>query len=314
MKIGYSLSSEEMAPTDMVRWAQQAEAAGFESCAISDHFHPWTNRQGQSPFVWSVLGALATVTGMRLGTSVTCPTVRTHPGIVAQAAATAAVMAPGRFFLGVGSGEALNEHVFGDRWPETDVRLDMLREAVDVMRRLWTGDQVSHHGGHYTVENARLYTVPDEAPPVIVSGFGPKSTELAAEIGDGYFGTSPDSSLLETYGQHGGKGAKLALMKVCWGPDEQAARVLAHELWPTIGVSGELSQELPTPAHFEQATERVTVADVADSISCGPDPSAHLESVKQYADAGYDEVFVQQIGPDQEGFLKFWSDEVAPRL
>jgi G6PDH family F420-dependent oxidoreductase len=315
VKIGYSLSSEEMHPSDMVRWGAQAEAAGFSGIAISDHFHPWTNRQGQSPFVWDVLGALTAVThDLRLGTSVTCPTVRIHPAILAQATATTQAMARGRFFFGVGSGEALNEHILGDRWPEVDVRLDMLREAVAVMRRLWTGEQVSHHGDHYTVENARIYTLPDRPPPVIVSGFGPKAAQLAAEIGDGYFGTQPSSELLETYEQAGGTGPKLALMKVCWGPDEPAARALAHELWPTIGVSGELSQELPVPAHFEQATENVSVDDVADSISCGPDPAVHLASVRKYADAGYDEVFVQQIGPDQDEFFKFWADEISPRL
>ncbi len=315
MKIGYSLSSEEMHPTDMVRWGAQAEAAGFSAIAISDHFHPWTNRQGQSPFVWDVLGALTAVThDLRLGTSVTCPTVRIHPAILAQAAATTQEMARGRFFFGVGSGEALNEHILGDRWPETDVRLDMLREAVEVMRRLWTGEQVSHHGDHYTVENARIYTLPDQPPPVIVSGFGPKAAQLAAEIGDGYFGTQPSSELVETYEQAGGAGPKLALMKVCWGPNEQAARELAHELWPTIGVSGELSQELPVPAHFEQATENVSVDDVAGSISCGPDPAVHLASVRKYAEAGYDEIFVQQIGPDQDEFFKFWTDEISPRL
>jgi G6PDH family F420-dependent oxidoreductase len=314
MKIGYALSSEEMRPTDMVRWAQLAEDAGFAGIAISDHYHPWTDRQGQSPFVWNVLGALAAVTNLPLATSVTCPTVRIHPAVVAQAAATTAAMAPGRFSFGVGSGEALNEHIVGRRWPEADVRLDMLREAVEIMRRLWTGEQVSHHGEHYTVENARIYTLPDEPPPVIMSGFGPKAVKLAAEIGDGYFGTSPDADLLERFEQEGGTGPKLALMKVCWGADEQAARELAYEIWPTIGVGGELSQELPVPAHFEQAAEKVTVDDVADSISCGPDPAAHLASLKKYADAGYDEVFVQQIGPDQEGFFKFWTDEVAPAL
>jgi G6PDH family F420-dependent oxidoreductase len=314
MKIGYHLSSEEMPPADMVRWGRAAEELDFSGIAISDHFHPWTSRQGQSPFVWSVLGALASTTRLRLGTSVTCPTVRIHPAIVAQAAATTASMAPGRFFLGVGSGEALNEHILGDRWPETDVRLAMLREAVEVMRALWTGDQVSHHGEHYTVENAQLYTCPDESPPVIVSGFGPKAATLAAEIGDGYFGTSPESDLLETYDGAGGSGTKMALMKVCWGEDEQQARELAHELWPTIGVPGELSQELPMPAHFEQASERVSVDDVADVVSCGPDPKPYLESLGQYEDAGYDEVFVHQIGPDQHGFFDFWRREIAPAL
>jgi G6PDH family F420-dependent oxidoreductase len=311
MKIGYSLSSEELNPTDMVRWGQQAEEAGFTSVAISDHFHPWTDRQGESPFVWSVLGAIASTTGLRLGTSVTCPTVRIHPAIVAHAAATTAVMAPGRFFLGVGSGEALNEHVLGDRWPEVDVRIDMLRESIEVMRKLWTGEQVSHHGEHYTVENARLYTAPDEPPPVIVSGFGPKAATLAGEVGDGYFGTSPESELLETFEQAGGRGVKLALMKACWGEDEQAAKELAHEIWPQVGVPGELNQELPMPAHFEQAAAKVTVDEVAESVTCGPDPETHLEVLRKYRDAGYDEVFVQQIGPDQDGFFRFWAKEIG---
>jgi G6PDH family F420-dependent oxidoreductase len=314
MKIGYSLSSEEMNPTDMVRWGRRAEDAGFFGIAISDHFHPWTNRQGQSPFVWNVLGALAATTSVRIGTSVTCPTVRIHPAIIAQAAATTAAMAPGRFFFGVGSGENLNEHILGDRWPETDVRLNMLRESIEVMRGMWTGDQYSHHGEHYTVENARLYTLPDEPPPVIISGFGPKAVQLAAEIGDGYFGTAPEKELLDGYDQGGGKGPKMALMKVCWGPDEHAARQLAHEIWPNVGVSGELSQELPMPAHFEQASEKVTVDDVAAAISSGPDPKVHIEAVQKYEEAGYDEVFVQQIGPDQEGFFRFWTDEVAPNV
>jgi G6PDH family F420-dependent oxidoreductase len=314
MKIGYSLSSEEMNPSDMVRWGQQAEEAGFFGIAVSDHFHPWTNRQGQSPFVWNVLGALAATTNVRIGTSVTCPTIRIHPAVVAQAAATTAAMAPGRFFFGVGSGENLNEHILGDRWPETDVRLDMLRESIEVIRGMWTGDQYSHHGEHYTVERAQLYTLPDEPPPVIISAFGPKAVQLAAEIGDGYFGTSPEKELLDGYDEAGGTGPKMALMKVCWGPDEEAARKLAHEIWPNVGVSGELSQELPMPAHFEQASENVSVDDVAEAISSGPDPQVHIEAVKKYEEAGYDEVFVQQIGPDQEGFFKFWTDEVAPNL
>lgn len=314
MEIGYSLSSEEMHPRDMVRWGRMAEQAGFSGIAISDHYHPWTDRQGQSPFVWAVLGALAATTDLPIGTSVTCPTVRIHPAVVAQATATTAAMAPGRFFFGVGSGEALNEHILGTHWPETDVRLEMLVEAIEIIRALWTGDQVSHRGRHYTVENARLYTVPEQPPPVIVSGFGSKAVQVAADVGDGLFGTAPTSDLLDEYTKAGGRGRKLALMKVCWGPDEADARKLAHEMWPTTGLSGELSQVLPTPAHFEQAAEQVSVDDVADSISCGPDPETHLASVHKYADAGYDEVYVQQIGPDQEGFFDFWTTHVAPQL
>ncbi len=299
----------------MVRNARLAEEWGFSGISVSDHFHPWTDRQGQSPFVWSVLGGIAAVTDrLRIGTGVTCPTVRIHPAVIAQAAATTAAMMPGRFFLGVGSGEALNEHVAGSRWPEIDVRLEMLEEAVEVLRLLWQGGTQSHHGRHYTVENARIYTLPPEPPPIIMSGFGPKSTALAARIADGYFGTSPEPDLVNQYRDAGGRGPALALMKVCWGEDEEEARRLAHELWPTIGVGGELSQELPTPGHFEQAAERVTVDEVADSISCGPDPEQHLRSIRKYADAGYDQLYIQQIGPDQDGFFGFYADEVLPKV
>jgi len=315
MEIGYSLSSEEMAPDAIVRNARRAEETGFAGISVSDHFHPWTDRQGQSPFVWSVLGAIAVVTDhINVGTGVTCPTVRTHPAVVAQAAATTAAMMPGRFFLGVGSGEALNEHVVGSRWPEIDVRLEMLEEAVEVLRLLWQGGTRSHHGRHYTVENARIYTLPAEPPPIIMSGFGPKATTVAARIADGYFGTAPEPDLVDHYREAGGRGPALALMKVCWGEDEEAARNLAHELWHTIGVGGELSQELPTPAHFEQAADRVTIDEVADTISCGPDPEQHLTSIRKYADAGYDRLFIQQIGADQEGFFRFYAEEILPKV
>lgn len=315
MEIGYSLSSEEMRPAEMVRCAHRAEEVGFDSVTVSDHFHPWIDRQGQSPFVWSVIGGIASVTErVKVGTTVTCPTVRVHPAIVAQAAATAADMAPGRFFLGVGTGEALNEHITGARWPETAVRLEMLEEAVEVIRLLWQGGMQSHHGRHYTVENARIYTLPAELPPIYVSAFGPKAMEVAARIGDGYVGTQPDAQLLRQYGASGGRGPKVGGVKVCWHEDEDQARKLAHDLWPTIGVPGELGQELPTPAHFEQAASRVSVDDVAGTIACGPDPERHAQSIRRYAEAGYDEVSVQQIGPDQEGFFRFSADEVRPRL
>ena len=314
--IGYSMSSEEHGPRDLVRHATLAERAGFTSAIISDHFHPWVDRQGQSPFVWSVIGRIAASTErLRVGTGVTCPTVRIHPAIIAQAAATSAAMLPdGRFFLGVGSGEALNEHILGDRWPPTDVRLEMLEEAVRVMRLLWQGGNQDHHGRHYTVENARLYTLPAEAPPVYVSGFGPKSTELAARIGDGFVTTKPDADAVEAYRKASGAGPVVGAMKGCWAPDEDEARKLAFELWPNSGLPGELAQELPTPTHFEQASSLVTESDVADSFSCGPDPEQWLTSIRQYLDAGFDELYIQQIGPDQEGFLRFWQDELAPRL
>ena len=206
MQIGCFLSCEEFGPRDLVEQAKRAEQAGFHALWISDHYHPWNDAQGHSAFVWSVIGAIAEATDLPVTTGVTCPTVRIHPAIIAQAAATSAVMLEGRFNLGVGSGEALNEHILGDHWPEADVRLEMLREAVEVMRTLWEGGQQSHYGHHYAVENARIYDLPETPPPVIVSGFGPKAVRLAAEIGDGFATTSPDKESIDLYRSEGGKG------------------------------------------------------------------------------------------------------------
>ena len=313
-EIGYFLSSEEHGPGALTKFAQMGEQAGFDSVLISDHFHPWLDRQGESPFVWSVIGAIASTTKLHVTTGVTCPTVRMHPAIVAHAAATSSLLLEGRFALGVGSGENLNEHILGDRWPPAGIRLEMLAEAVDVMRQLWAGGIVSHHGPHYTVENARLYSRPENPPDVYVSAFGPKALELAASIGDGYVNTSPDTDALKRYRDAGGTGPTVAAVKVCWGEDEAAARRLAHELWATTGVPGELNQELPMPAHFEQAASNVTEDKVAESISCGPDPAVHREAIRKYLDAGFDKVYVSQIGDDQEGFLRFFFKEVQPKL
>jgi G6PDH family F420-dependent oxidoreductase len=291
-----------------------AEAAGFDRVWISDHYHPWTDAQGQSPFVWAVIGGLAARTGLRVTTAVTCPTMRIHPAVVAQAAATCSLLLQGRFQLGVGSGEALNERILGARWPRVAERQAMLAEAVEVMRRLWTGELVSHDGRHYRVENARIYSYPDTPPPVIVSGFGPDAVELAARIGDGWCATMPDAELVARYQAAGGKGPKQAGMKVCWGQDEAAARRLARELWPNEALAGQLAQELALPAYFEQATEPVTEDMVAATVPCGPDPERHAAAIREYVEAGYDEVYVQQIGPDQEGFFDFWKRELAPRL
>ena len=219
-----------------------------------------------------------------------------------------------RFFLGVGSGENLNEHILGDRWPPAGMRLEMLEESIEVIRKLWSGDQVTHYGKHYTVENARIYTVPAELPPIYMSAFGPKAVELAAKIADGYVNTSPEPEPLERYREHGGKGPALVGPKVCWGEDEQQCRKMTFELWPNSGLAGELAQELPTPAHFEQAGSVLEEDDVVGSKACGPDPEKHVESLKPYLEAGYDELYVTQIGPEQEGFLRFYAKEVVPRL
>jgi G6PDH family F420-dependent oxidoreductase len=313
-EIGYFLSSEEHGPAELVRQAQQAEQAGMGSVWISDHYHPWNGNQGQSPFVWSVIGGIAAATRLRVTTAVTCPTIRIHPVILAQAAATAALLLPGRFLFGVGTGENLNEHILGRHWPRVDVRLAMLEEAVEVMRKLWTGKLTSHDGRYYQVENARVYSLPDTPPPVLISALGPKAVGVAARIGDGYISTSPDKEALDSYVQQGGKGPKQGGMKVCWGRDEAAARKTAFQLWPNTLLPGQLSQELALPSHFEQATQLVTDDDVAEVIPCGPDPERHLTSIRQYLDAGFDEVYISQIGNDQAGFFEFYRRELAPRL
>jgi coenzyme F420-dependent glucose-6-phosphate dehydrogenase len=314
VQIGYTLSSEEHLPNDLVRYARMAEEAGFAFASISDHFHPWVDAQGHSPFVWSVIGGVATATErMQLGTGVTCPTVRIHPAIIAQAAATSAAMMPGRFYLGVGSGEALNEHITGERWPETEIRQAMLEEAVAVMRLLWQGGNQSHHGTYFTVENARLYTLPDEPVPVMVAASGPKAAELAGRIGDGLISTAPNKEVVEAFEKAGGKGPRYGQITVCWGQDEAATLKTAHEIWPNSGLPGELGQELPTPAHFEQAVQLVTPETIAKSVVVGPDASKYLAKIDEYVQAGFDHVYLHQIGPDQSGFIRFAEREILPR-
>ena len=314
-ELGFSLSCEEHAPRDLVAHAKAAEDAGFEHLVISDHFHPWVDEQGHGPFVWSVIGGIAaTTTRIRLGTGVTCPTIRIHPAIVAQAAATSAAMMDGRFFLGVGTGENLNEHVLGDKWPAPGERLEMLEEAVEVIRLLWQGGYQTHRGKHYTVERARIYTLPEQLPEICVAAAQPNAAELAGRIGDGYIGVAPDKKLIENFEQAGGSGKpRYGQMTVCWAADEAAARRTAHELWPTGAMPGELGQELATPAHFAQAAQLVTEDAVARAVVCGPDPERHAAEIRRYAEAGYDHVYVHQVGPDQEGFLDFYRREVLPR-
>jgi G6PDH family F420-dependent oxidoreductase len=314
VEIGYAISSEEHLPNDIVRHARMAEDAGFSYALISDHYHPWIDAQGHSPFVWSVIGGIATATErLRLGTGVTCPTVRIHPAVMAQAAATSAAMMPGRFFFGVGTGEALNEHITGERWPETEVRQEMLEEAIAVIRLLWQGGNQSHHGTHYTVENARLYTLPKEPIPIVVGASGPSSAELAGRIGDGLVSTGPDKEIVEAYERAGGKGPRYAQMTVCWNESEEAALKTAHKIWPNSGLPGELGQELPTPAHFEQAVQLVTPEKVAESVVVGPDAQEYLAKIDEYVQAGFDHVYIHQIGPDQEGFIRFAEREILPQ-
>ncbi len=315
-EIGYKLSSEEHPPNDLVRYAQRAEAIGMSFGSISDHFHPWIDKQGHSPFVWNVIGAIAhATTDFRVLTGVTCPTIRIHPAIVAQAAATSAAMMPGRFALGVGSGENLNEHILGDHWPSTDTRLEMLEEAIEIIRKLWAGKLTSHSGTHYTVENARLYTLPDELPPIMVAAAGEKAAKLAGKVGDGLVSVGPAEDSVKTFEASGGRGKpRYAEVQVCWAATEEQAKQTAHEWWPNVGIKGQLSQELPLPSHFGQAAEMVRVEDLEGSISWGPDPDVHVEGVKKFIDAGFDHLAIHQIGPDQDGFFHFYERAILPRL
>jgi coenzyme F420-dependent glucose-6-phosphate dehydrogenase len=316
LELGYALSSEEFGPADLVRFAHDAEAAGFGYGLISDHYHPWIDRQGQSPFVWSVIGGVAQATSrFRLGTGVTCPLVRIHPAVVAQAAATAAAMMPRRFFLGVGIGEYLNEHIAGAAWPPSPERLEMLEEAVRVIRLLWQGGVRTHRGRYYTVEEARIYTLPAEGPPpIMVAASATRAAELAGRIGDGLISTGPNRDVVDAFERAGGAGKpRYGELTVCWAPTAEDARRVAHRQWPTAAFASPLNSELRTPAQFDEvAAQMVTEADVASQVVCGPDPAAQLGAIRKYAEAGFDHVYVHQVGPDQAGFLNFYRSEILP--
>jgi G6PDH family F420-dependent oxidoreductase len=317
LRVGYHLSAEELDPRAMVRWARRAEEAGFDFVSISDHFHPWTRAQGQSPFVWGAIGAIAAVTErVEVATCVTCPTVRIHPAIMAQAAATAAVQLDGRFVFGVGTGERLNETILGDPWPPAAVRREMLEEAVAIMRALWTGEVVrAHEGTHYTVHDARIFTLPDAPPPVVVSGFGPRSAALAGRIADGYWNTAPDPELLGVFHDAGGAGKPAyGKLDTCVAADDATARRIAYETWPTSALGGEIGQQLATPEHYEQAAASATEEQVAEGILCSNDAARHVAALREYEQAGYEHVCVQQCGQDQARLLELYEREVLPAL
>jgi coenzyme F420-dependent glucose-6-phosphate dehydrogenase len=314
--IGYALSCEEHPPSDLVQHAIRAEAVGFAYASISDHFHPWIDRQGNSPFVWGVLGAIANATShLKLNTGVTCPIMRYHPAIIAQAAATTECLMPGRFTLGLGTGEALNEHIVGQRWPSAAERREMLGEAVEIIRMLFSGENVRHRGCHFTVDNARIYSMPDEPPPIAIAGGGEMSAEMAGQMADAFVNYSPDPEVVKAFESHGGAGKpKYVQLNVCWAQNEKEARETALRTVPSIALPGQLGQELPLPRHYEQATQLVTEDQIAEIVTCGPDPERHVAAIQKCLDAGYDHVHVDQVGPDQEGFFQFYEREVLPQF
>jgi coenzyme F420-dependent glucose-6-phosphate dehydrogenase len=315
-EFGYALSSEEHGPADLVRYARAAEDSGFEFAMISDHYHPWTDAQGQSPFVWSVIGGIAQVTDrLRLGTGVTCPTIRIHPAIIAHAAATCAVMLEGRFFLGLGSGENLNEHVVGEGWAAPDERLEMLEEAIEIMGLLWQGGRQTHRGEFYAVEQARLYTLPAEPPAIAVAAAKPGAAELAGRAADAFINTAPEAELIERFESAGGAGKpRYGQITMCWAASKEEGARTGCEIWPNAALGGDLGYELPIPEHYEQATEHVTPEDIAEAIPCGPDPGRYREDIRTYEDAGCTHIYFHQIGHDRDGFFRFWREELQPKL
>jgi G6PDH family F420-dependent oxidoreductase len=298
-----------------VRNACRAEEVGFDFVAISDHYHPWLESQGHSPHAWTVLGAIAARTErIGLATAVTCPTMRHHPALVAQFASTLAVLSGGRFTLGLGAGENLNEHVVGLGWPPPRTRQEMLREAIDVIRLLGEGREVSYEGAFVTLERAQLRDRPDAPVPIAVAAGGPRAARLAAEKGAGIFATEPRRDLVEAWRRAGGVGPAFAEVALSWARGEAEAVRVAHERFRFGALGWAVMAELPGPAAFEAATQWVRPDDVAERIACGPDPERHVAAVRRYLDAGFDHLVLVGVGPDQEGFLRFWERELAPRL
>jgi G6PDH family F420-dependent oxidoreductase len=312
---GYTLSSEEFGPRELADLAVAAEGAGFEFVTVSDHYHPWTQSQGHSPFAWTTIGAAGALTSrVRIGTGVTCPIMRIHPAIVAQAAATSAALCDGRFFLGVGTGEALNEHIIAERWPSIEERREMLEEAIEIMRALWTGDTVDHRGRYFQVDNARLFTTPPSNIQIIMAASGKESAQTAATIADGLWSTHADAEVVDAYRSAGGSGPVIGQVTMCWAATEKEGRETALRVWPNAGVPGQLSQDLPTWTHFEQVAQLVTEDALAERVPCGPDPQPVVDAVREYEKAGFDMIHFHQVGPDQDGFLRFWREELHPAL
>ena len=306
MNIGYWLSSEEHDPRELVENAVLAEKAGFDHLLISDHIHPWVDEQGHSPFVWGVIGAIAQATErIQLGTAVTCPLIRIHPAIVAHAAATAQSLMEGRFFLGVGTGENLNEHVLGDRWPRADERLEMLEEAVEIIRKLFGGDYETYRGKHYTVEQLKLYDAPEQAAPIIVAAKAANAAKLAARCGDGTMNTSPDEDVVKTFKDAGGSGPIYGKVTGCFAPDEQTAKKLAKRRQPNTAMGGDISTELQLPRDFEAVAELVREEDLEGSLVFGDDLTAWREKVDEYERAGFTHVCLHDVGLDQRAFIDF---------
>lgn len=316
VQFGYKLMSETTGPRELVRYAQLAEEAGFDFVGISDHYLPWLESHGHSPFAWSVLGAIAETTErVGIATGLTCPIIRYHPAIIAQAAATIGVMSEGRFTLALGAGERLNEHVVGHGWPPVHHRHEMLREAVEIMRALWEGGLFSHSGDYYEVESARIYDLPEEPVPIVIGVSGKKSATLAGELGAGIMAVQPEQSFIEDWkSAGGGEGAKYIELSFAYADSEQEGLNIAHEYLRFGAMGWEVLSELPGVKSFEGAAEHIRPEDLKDSIPHGPDPEPYIEHIKKAIDAGYDHVVLLGAGPDQEAFIRFFEERLAPEV
>ena len=314
MEIGYKLATESFDPKEIVRQAVAAEAAGFDFVEMSDHFHPWVEAQGHSGFTWALLANIAArTTTLRLATGVTCPSQRYHPAVIAQAAATLQIISDGRFTLGVGAGERLNEHVVGE-FPGIRVRHQRFREALEIIRLLWQGGYRSYEGKHLRIEDAQVFDLPDELPVIAVAVSGPSSSRIAAHLGDGLFATEPKPDLVSVWEAAGGSGPRYAEVPLAWAPTEQAAvdAVMEKSKWALTG--WKVMSELPNPVNFEAATATVPVDAVRGQFACGPDLRRHLEVAQQFVDAGFDHIVTQNAGPDPDGFLDFFTRELQTPL
>jgi len=315
MKIGYKLATEGFSPSELIRQAVRAEEVGFDFVEISDHFHPWLEEQGHSGFTWSILGAIAAKTEtLELATGVTCPTMRYHPAIIAQAAATMALISDGRFTLGVGSGENLNEHIIGKGWPVVSQRHAMLREALEIIRLLWDGGYQSYEGKFLQLEDARVFDLPSELPAIAVAASGEASISLAAELGDGLFAVEPDATLVKGFGDKGGNGPIYGEVALAYASteDEALAELMAKQRWSVAG--WKVMAELPNPVNFDAASATVREDDLRESVAVSPDPAVHLAAIKEFADAGFDHIALLNGGPDPDAFFDFFADQLKPQL
>ena len=316
MQIGYKLATEAFSPTQVIEQTVMAERAGFDFVELSDHFHPWLESQGHSGFTWSMLGAMAArTTTLGLATGVTCPSFRYHPAIIAQAAATMALISDGRFTLGVGAGERLNEHIIGtEHYFGVQKRHEAFREALHIINLLWQGGYKTYQGKHLQVEDARIFDLPDTLPVMAVAASGPVSAKIAAEHGTGLFVTEPKPEIVQVFTDAGGSGPRYAEVPLAWAPDEDAAAaaVLETSRWALTG--WKVMAELPNPVNFDAASASVTADDVKGQFACGPDVARHLEVAQEYVDAGYDHLVCQNAGPDPEGFMDFFTRELQAPL